>query len=149
MRPLNLPPYPFKIFKEGEKYKILDPIRKKRIVLTPEEWVRQHIIMFLITEKKFPSGLLKTETEVRHHQRYGRTDALFLSKEAKPLVLIECKAPEIALSRETFHQIARYNSALKAPYLIMTNGLEHIVCELAFQEPQFLTLDDLPDYPYL
>lgn len=149
MRPLNLPPYPFKIFKEGEKYKILDPIRKKRLVLTPEEWVRQHMVMYLITYKGFPTGLLKVESGVRLHQRFGRTDALFLDKGANPLVLIECKAPDIALNQETFHQIARYNSALKAPYLIMTNGLEHVVCKLAFQEPEFLTLNELPDYAYL
>lgn len=149
MRPLNLPPYPFQLFKEGEKYKILDPIRKKRLVLTPEEWVRQHIVMFLIRDKGFPAGLLKMETGVNHHQRYGRTDALFLSKEAKPLVLIECKAPEIPINSETFHQIARYNSKLKAPYLILTNGLDHIVVKIAIQDPQFLELKDLPNYAYL
>lgn len=149
MRPLNLPPYPFQLFKEGEKYKILDPIRKKRLVLTPEEWVRQHMVMFLIKEKGFPAGLLKMETGVNHHQRFGRTDALFLSKDAKPLVLIECKSPDIPINAETFHQIARYNSTLKAPYLIMTNGLHHIVVKIAIQDRQFLELNDLPNYAYL
>jgi hypothetical protein len=149
MRPLNLPPYPFRIFKEGEKYKILDPVRKKRLVLTPEEWVRQHLVMFLIEEKKFPAGLLKMETGVNHHQRFGRTDALFLSERGRPLVLIECKAPDVPVDQETFHQIARYNSAIKAPYLIMTNGLTHVVCKIAFQEPEFLSLKDLPEYKYL
>jgi len=149
MQALNLPPYPFKIFKEGEKYKILDPIRKKRLVLTPEEWVRQHIIMFLIEEKNFPAGLLKLETGVKHNQRFGRTDALFLNREGKPLVLIECKAPSVKVDQETFYQVARYNSAIESPYVIMTNGLEHIVIHLAIQERKILTLFDLPDYKYL
>jgi type I site-specific restriction endonuclease len=149
MQALNLPPYPFRIFKEGEKYKILDPIRKKRLILTPEEWVRQHMIMYLVKEKNFPAGLLKTETGVKHHQRFGRTDALFLNREGKPLVLIECKAPDVNLNRETFYQVARYNSTLESPYIIMTNGLEHMVIHLAIQERKILALSDLPEYKYL
>lgn len=149
MQPLNLPPYPFKIFKEGEKYKILDPIRKKRLVLTPEEWVRQHMVMYLINEKKFPAGLLKLETGVKYHQRFGRTDALFLNRDGSPLVLIECKAPGIKIDRETFYQVARYNSAFESPYVIMTNGLEHMVIHIAIQERKILSLTDLPEYKYL
>jgi len=149
MQPLNLPPYPFQIFREGEQYKILDPIRKKRLVLTPEEWVRQHMVMYLIKEKSFPAGLLKMETGVKHSQRFGRTDALFLDRNGKPLVLIECKAPGIKIDRETFYQVARYNSAIESPYVIMTNGLEHMVIHLAIQERKILSLTDLPDYKYL
>lgn len=149
MQPLNLPPYPFKIFKEGEKYKILDPIRKKRLVLTPEEWVRQHMVMYLIQEKKFPAGLLKLETGIRHNQRFGRTDALFLNRNGKPLLLIECKAPDVKIDRETFYQVARYNSAIESPYVIMTNGLDHMVIHLAIQERKILSLTDLPEYKYL
>jgi len=149
MQMLNLPPYPFQIFKEGEKYKILDPIRKKRLVLTPEEWVRQHMVMYLIKEKNFPAGLLKLETGVKHNQRFGRTDALFLNRDGKPLLLIECKAPTVKIDRETFYQVARYNSAIESPYVIMTNGLEHIVIHLAIQERKILSLTDLPDYKYL
>jgi hypothetical protein len=149
MQPLNLPPYPFKLFKEGENYKILDPIRKKRLVLTPEEWVRQHMIMYLINEKKFPAGLLKIETGVKSGQRVGRTDALFLNKEGKPLLLVECKAPSVKIDGETFFQVARYNNALQAKYVIMTNGLEHRVMRIAIQENEYLTLNELPLYPYL
>jgi hypothetical protein len=149
MQALNLPPYPFQIFKEGEKYKILDPIRKKRLVLTPEEWVRQHMVMYLINEKSFPAGLLKMETGIKYSQRFGRTDALFLNREGSPLVLIECKAPDVKINAETFHQVARYNSAIESPYVIMTNGLEHIVIYLAIQERKILSLTDLPDYKYL
>ena len=149
MRPLNLPPYPFKLLKEGEKYKILDPIRKKRLVLTPEEWVRQHMVMYLIEHKGFPAGLLRIESEVKYHQRYGRCDAVFLNRNGDSVLLIECKAPEVALNRETFFQIARYNSTIKAKYLLMTNGLEHWVMDIAFQEKGILSLSDLPDYQYL
>jgi len=149
MEPLNLPPYPFQIFKEGEKYKILDPIRKKRLVLTPEEWVRQHMVMYLVQEKKFPAGLLKLETGIKHNQRFGRTDALFLNRDGKPLLLIECKAPDVKIDRETFYQVARYNSAIESPYVIMTNGLEHMVIHLAIQERKILSLMDLPEYKYL
>jgi len=149
MQPLNLPPYPFQIFKEGEKFKILDPVRKKRLVLTPEEWVRQHMVMYLIEKKNFPAGLLKMETGVKHNKRFGRTDAVFVDREGKPLVLVECKAPNIKISKETFYQAARYNSTLESPYVVLTNGLVHIVMHLAIQERKILSLEDLPDYKYL
>ncbi|MCH2215399.1 MAG: type I restriction enzyme HsdR N-terminal domain-containing protein [Flavobacteriales bacterium] len=149
MQPLNIPSYPFKIFKEGEKYKILDPIRNKRLILTPEEWVRQHVIMFLVNEKEFPKGLLRIETGVRSGQRSGRTDAVFYNRGGNPLLLVECKAPNVKLGPETFHQVARYNGNLEAQYILLTNGLEHIFMNLAIQEKQILTLSKLPLYKYL
>jgi len=149
MQALNLPPYPFKIYKEGEKYKILDPIRNKRLVLTPEEWVRQHIIMFLIKEKGYPKGLLKVETGVKTAQRFGRSDALFYNKEGVPLLLVECKAPDVKIGTETFYQAARYNNQLNAQFILLTNGIRHIAMNLAIQDARFLTLSELPHYDYL
>ncbi|MEM9052344.1 MAG: type I restriction enzyme HsdR N-terminal domain-containing protein [Bacteroidota bacterium] len=149
MQPLNLPSYPFNIFKEGEKYKILDPIRNKRLILTPEEWVRQHIIMYLVNEKGFPKGLLRIETGVRSGQRSGRTDAVFYDRGGNPMLLVECKAPSVKLGPETFHQAARYNNELNAQFVLLTNGLDHMVMNLAIQEKQILTLSELPHYKYI
>lgn len=149
MQALNLPPFPFKIVKENGKLKIFDPIRRKYLVLTPEEWVRQHFIQFLISEKGFPRGLLKLEGAVKNQQRSGRYDALFLDKKGQPLVLIECKAPEVKITGETFFQIARYNTILKVSFLAVSNGLEHFFLKVDFVENKLTTLDDIPQYSYL
>lgn len=108
----------------------IDPIRRKYLVLTPEEWVRQHFLQYLISEKGFPKGLLKIEVGIQGAQRGGRYDALFLSRSGKPLVLIECKAPGVSITKETFFQIARYNTQFRVPYMAVTNGLEHFFLEI-------------------
>lgn len=149
MQELNLPPYPFKILKEKGKFKIFDPIRRKYLVLTPEEWVRQHFIQYLINSKGFPKGLLRLEVRVKHHQRQGRYDALFVDRTGRPHVLIECKAPDISLSRETLEQIARYNSGLQADYLVVTNGLEHFYLKPDPEKGELNFIEDIPEYPYL
>jgi hypothetical protein len=149
MDKLNLPAFPFKIIKEEGKYKILDPIRRKYLVITPEEWVRQHFIQFLITEKSYPKGLLKLENQIKHGQTTGRFDALFLDNKGKPLLLIECKAPSITIDRETFYQVARYNNELKVPFFALTNGKKHFFLELDFKDGTINVLPEIPTYQYL
>ncbi len=149
MDALNLPPYSFKIVQESGKHKIFDPVRRKYLVLTPEEWVRQHFIQFLIQEKQYPQGLFKIESGVNHHQRKGRFDALFYNNEGLPMVLIECKAPNVPITKETFYQIGRYNSKLQVPFLVITNGLEHFFVEIDVQENRMKVLKEIPNYEYL
>lgn len=149
MQALNLPPFPFKIVEEAGKLKIFDPIRRKYLVLTPEEWVRQHFLQYLISEKGFPKGLLKIEGGIPGAQRAGRYDALFLNRSGKPLLLIECKAPGIKITKETFFQIARYNTQFQVPYLAVTNGLEHFFLQIDLVNKNLNSLEDLPHYQYI
>jgi len=149
MQALNLPQYPFKIIVEDGKKQIFDPVRRKYLVLTPEEWVRLHFIQFLVKEKGFPAGLLSIETKVFHHRRTGRYDALFISRSGKPVLLIECKAPEVKIVSETFEQAVRYNRTIGAPYLALTNGLEHFVMRVDLQERAVSFLEEIPDYQYI
>lgn len=149
MQALNLPPFPFKIVEEKGKLKIFDPIRRKYLVLTPEEWVRQHFIQYLIGVKKFPKGLLRLEGGVASAQRTGRYDALFLTPSGKPLLLIECKAPGVKITGETFFQIARYNGTLGVSYFAVTNGLDHYFVKINPENKSIDSLDDLPLYDAL
>src|SRR5690554_2714098 len=149
MQALNLPPYPFKIKLESGKHKIFDPVRRKYLILTPEEWVRQHFIQFLILRKGFPGGLFKIEGGVSHHQRQGRYDVMVANRAGKPIMLIECKAPSVKLDEETLFQIARYNTEMEVSYFCITNGLKHVFLEIDHEIKQIKQLPDLPDYNYL
>ncbi len=149
MMSLNLPTFPFKIIEEGGRQQIFDPIRRQYLVLTPEEWVRQHFIQFLVKEKGFPSGLFSIERKVLHHQRTGRYDALCMSNLGKPVMLTECKAPGVAINAETFEQVLRYNKTIGAPYIALTNGLTHYIMRVDFQERAVTFLDEIPQYQYL
>lgn len=128
---------------------IFDPVRKKYLVLTPEEWVRLHFIQFLIRDKGFPAGLLRLEAKVMHHRRTGRYDALFLNRSGKPVLLIECKAPKVRIESETFEQAVRYNSSVGAPYMALTNGIDHFFLRVDLQERRVNFLKEIPDYQYL
>lgn len=148
MQALNLPTFPFKIIRESGKLKIFDPVRRKYLILSPEEWVRQHFLQYLIIEKGFPAGLLRIENKVRSTQRSGRYDALFVDRSGLPQILIECKAPEVKLTEETTFQIARYNATLKVPFLVLTNGLDHIFMEIGIHDGSFKVFGEIPDYTY-
>jgi hypothetical protein len=125
MQKLNLPPYDVKLRKMDGKIHIFDPIRKKYLVLTPEEWVRQHFIQFLIHHKNYPPSLIKSETALQYHERKKRTDVTVFDRKMEPLLLIECKAPDVKITESTFSQIANYYSQFKSKYMIITNGMEH------------------------
>ncbi len=149
MQALNLPAWPFKIVKDKGKYEIFDPVRRKYLTLTPEEWVRQHVVRFLIDHRGFPAGLLQTERQVKHHQRKGRYDAMFRDRRGNPLVLIECKAPSVRIDETTFAQISRYNSALQVPYWMLSNGMVHFFGRVIPEEGRLEYMEGIPDYSEL
>jgi len=138
---LNLPTYRFKI-KQGEQ--IFDRIRKKYVALTPEEWVRQHVVEFLIREKACPSGLLGVEVSLPYWGMRQRADIVVFNKQAKPLLIVECKAATVKLTNKTFEQIARYTIGQDIDYLIVTNGLKHYC--LQKQNGKYEFLDEIPNY---
>ena len=146
---LNLPDYTFKLYKEDKRTKIFDEIRQKKIVLTPEEWVRQNFIRFLIEEKNYPKGLMAIEKGLKLNGLQKRTDILCYSKNGNPLLMVECKAPNISIKQSVFDQIGRYNIHFKLPYLIVTNGLEHYCALINFDTKQFSFLKEIPNYDEL
>jgi len=147
--PLNLPPYPFKISKKENQHFIFDEIRKKHLVLTPEEWVRQHFIRFLVDEKLFPAGLLQIESGLQLNHTSKRSDILAYTLQGEKLMLIECKAPHIPISQATFDQAARYNSVYKAPWLAVTNGMQHYFAKIDHFNGSFSFVKELPLYSAL
>lgn len=143
---LNLPPYPFKITQRDGVVHIFDEVRKKHLVLTPEEWVRQHYIRYLISQKDFPSSLLKVEGGLNLNQTNKRSDILVFNNLGEKLMVIECKAPSIKITQAAFDQAARYNSIYKTPWLAVTNGLNHYQAKINHSDSSFLFMDDLPNY---
>lgn len=149
MKTLNLPSYQFNIKEEDKKTKIFDAIRKKFLVLTPEEWVRQHLIRFLIEEKKFPKNLIAVEKGLKLNGMQKRADILAYSKKGEPIFMVECKAPNVAINQAVLDQIGRYNITFKVPYLLVSNGLEHYCAQIDFINKKFSFLKDIPDYETL
>ena len=146
MQELNLPSYQFRLRKENEQFQIFDEIRKKYVALTPEEWVRQHFIMFLVQEKQVPASLMILEKQIIMNTMSRRPDILVHNKQGEPVMIIECKAPEIEISQDAFDQIARYNSVIAAPYLTVTNGMRHYCCLMNERENTYRFLEDIPSY---
>lgn len=146
MRELNLPYYPFKLKSDGNKYLIMDELRKKYLVLTPEEWVRQHIIQYLINFKNYPKGLISLEKGLRVNDLLKRTDVLVYDQHGNPVLLIECKAPEVKITQDVFDQAARYNSVYKLRYMIVSNGLEHFCAEIDHDTSKYKFLNDIPSF---
>jgi hypothetical protein len=146
MQELNLPPYQFNLIREDKKTKIFDAIRKRYLVLTPEEWVRQNFIEFLVRERNFPRGLIAVEKGLKLNGMQKRTDILVYAKNTQPLLMVECKAPEIKIEQKVFDQIARYNLHFKLPYLVVTNGLNHYCAKINIETKSFNFLKDIPNY---
>jgi len=141
---LNLPAVDFRFSAEGQSKQIFDFVRKKFVSLTPEEWVRQHFLHFMVNEKKYPASLMGVEMMVRVNELSQRADIVVYNNEGKPWMIVECKKTDVALTQETFYQIARYNLKLQVPYMVITNGQEHYC--LFFNGKEFEYLDDLPIY---
>ncbi|APZ47525.1 restriction endonuclease subunit R [Polaribacter reichenbachii] len=146
LQKLNLPTYNFKLKSSENKTLIFDKLRKKYFVLTPEEWVRQHYVSFLIDKKKYPVSLIALEKQLTINNRKKRTDILVFNANGEPDIIVECKAPQIKITQATFDQIARYNLKLKANYLIVTNGLQHYYCKMDFEKETYVFLQDIPTY---
>jgi len=146
MKKLNLPPYKAKLRNQNEKTEIFDDFRKKFVILTPEEWVRQHFAHYLVNEKKFPKGLLAIEYSFKLKNRIKRVDILAFNQEAKPLAVVECKASSVEINQKVFDQIARYNMAFKVSYLFLTNGIQHYACKLDYTTLSYQFLEEIPNY---
>nr|MBC7614052.1 type I restriction enzyme HsdR N-terminal domain-containing protein [Pseudopedobacter sp.] len=144
--PLNLPPYPFKLTKKDDQLFIFDELRKKDLVLTPEEWVRQHFIQYLILHKKYPKSLIKVEGGLKLNKLQKRTDILVFSSRGKADVLIECKASSVKIDQKVFDQIARYNMIHKVNYLAVTNGQQHYYCKIDYESNSYFFISELPAY---
>ena len=146
MQKLNLPQYPIKLKEEKGVQYIFDRIRKKYLVLQPEEWVRQNFIQYLIEEKGYSANLIEIEKGLKINELQKRADIVIYDKKAEPIVLIECKAPKIKINQSVFEQVARYNVVFKVPYLVVTNGLDHYCAKVDFETNSFKFLKALPDF---
>tara|TARA_B100000497_G_C7597442_1_gene359144 strand:- start:526 stop:981 length:456 start_codon:yes stop_codon:yes gene_type:complete len=143
---LNFPSYNFRIKNSENNTYIFDVIRKKFVVLQPEEWVRQNCIQFLINEKNFPVNLINVEKVVKINGLNKRYDIIAYNSDGSIFLIVECKAPEVKISQSAFDQIARYNLTLKASYLMVTNGLNHYFCTIEHNLGIYNFLKELPSY---
>ncbi len=144
--PLNLPEYPLRIKQESNGTYIFDEVRKKFLVLTPEEWVRQHFVQFLIKEKKYPRSVIKLEGGLKLNSLQKRSDILLFNTAGEKIILVECKAPSVKISQAAFDQAARYNSIHRVKFIVVTNGLQHFCAEIDFGNGSYRFLEELPDY---
>ncbi|WP_374948675.1 type I restriction enzyme HsdR N-terminal domain-containing protein [Mucilaginibacter sp.] len=144
--PLNLPPYPFKLTEQNGQFSLFDEIRKRNIIITPEEWVRQHFVQYLIRDKSYPKTLIKLEGGLRLHGQARRSDIVVFNSRGEKILLVECKAPSVPISQATFDQAARYNMVHKVPLLVVTNGLQHYYCQIDFVTETYKFVEELPAY---
>ena len=146
MQNLNFPDYTFRFKSNENKPLIFDVIRKKFVSLTPEEWVRQHVIQFLITEKKYPTSLLSVEKQLTLHNEVKRYDIVVYNTDGSIHVIVECKSFNVSITQKTFDQIARYNLSLNATFLMITNGMNHYFCSLDYEAKKYTFMKDIPCY---
>ncbi|MDT7830363.1 type I restriction enzyme HsdR N-terminal domain-containing protein [Pricia sp. S334] len=146
MRPLNFPDYDFRLKNSENSTHIYDVIRKKFVVLQPEEWVRQHVVKYLLVDKGYPKSLINVERQLTVNHLRKRYDVVVFKSNGHIDVLVECKAPSIHITQRTFDQIARYNLQLQADYLMVTNGLEHYCCKMDLDAEKYRFLTDIPEF---
>ena len=144
--PLNLPSYPLRIKEESSGTYIFDEIRKKFLLLTPEEWVRQHLVQFLIRDERYPRSLIKLEGGLKLNSLQKRSDILLFNNLGEKILLVECKAPSVKITQDTFDQIARYNFIHRVQWLLVSNGLQHFCCEIDFEKSSYRFVEELPEY---
>ncbi len=146
MLSLNLPKYETKICERDGKLQIFDPLRKCHVALTPEEWVRQHFVNFLIESRGFPAALMANEVAITVNGMKRRCDTVVYDKQLQPRVIVEYKAPTVKITKEVFAQISRYNLTLKVDYLIVSNGLQHYCCRMDYPNNSYTFLQEIPEY---
>jgi hypothetical protein len=146
MENLNFPSYHFRLKSSENKVLIFDVIRKKFVVLQPEEWVRQHVVHYLIHEKNYPISLINVEKQLRINTLLKRYDIVVFNPDGSIAVLVECKAPATSISKTVFDQVARYNLDLKATFLMVTNGIAHYYCQMDYENASYSFLRELPSY---
>ena len=143
---LNLPTFDMKVSGTKQQPKILDVLRRKYVSLTPEEWVRQHFVHYLIEHKGYPAPLLANEIQLTCDDKTLRADSVLYTRELRPQMIIEYKAPHIPITQKVFDQISAYNLLLHVDYLAVSNGLEHYICKMDYSGKKYLFLEELPDY---
>ncbi len=146
MQALNFPKFRFRFKSSENKISIFDTIRKKFVILQPEEWVRQHCIQYLINEKKYPKSLINIEKELIVNSLKKRYDIVIFNSDGSIHLIVECKAPTININQKTFDQIAQYNLVLNATYLMVTNGLNHYYCQMDLKNECYQFLNAIPNY---
>lgn len=149
MLALNLPTFVAKVtIKDGKRF-IFDPLRSRYVALTPEEWVRQHFVNFLLTEKDYPQNLVGNEISIRLNNTQKRCDTVVYDRYLSPLAIVEYKAPSIQITKATFDQIVRYNMVLQVKYLLVSNGLSHYCCRIDYETQTYTFLQAIPSYEEL
>lgn len=149
MKGLNLPPVNIKIVERDNKKYIFDTIRKKYLLLTEEEWVRQNFIHYLCNYKDYPPSLIAVEKALKVNDLQKRTDVVIYDRSAQAKMIIECKAPGVKLNQQVFDQAARYNMSLHVDFLLITNGLEHYCCKMDYPNHSYFFLEEVPAYNQL
>ena len=147
--PLHLPPCSLRFGSDRGRQTVLDPLRRKYVALTPEEWVRQHFVHFLLEHKGYPQALMANEVQVQLNGTKKRCDTVLYRRDLTARMIVEYKAPDIAITQKVFDQITRYNIVLKVDYLIVTNGLQHYCCRMDYERGSYNFLQDIPDYQSL
>lgn len=146
MQKLNFPTYSFRFKNSENKISIFDEIRKKFVILQPEEWVRQHCVHYLMTEKKYPKSLINVEKELIINDLKKRYDIVVFNPDGSIHLIVECKSTKININQDTFDQIARYNLSVNATFLMVTNGINHYYCQMDFKKEAYSFLKDIPNY---
>ncbi len=146
MQKLNFPQYSFRFKNSQNKIAVFDDLRKKFVILTPEEWVRQHCVKYLQNEKNYPLSLINVEKQLQIAGLTKRYDIVVFEPQGTIQVIVECKAPSVKITQDTFDQIARYNLSLQANYLMVTNGIEHFFCQLDYENENYIFLKEIPEY---
>ena len=150
MDKLNFPEYKFRFSRSADqKVYIFDPYRKKELLLTPEEWVRQNVLRYLVEEKSYPGGLISTEAGIKINRLMRRYDALIYGHHGQAMMLVECKAPGVKINQGVFDQVIAYNRRIKADYLLITNGLKHFCCRIDPVKGKYNFLEEIPDFTEL
>ena len=142
MLPLNFPEFQFKLRTFNNRQEIFDAVRRKYVALNPEEWVRQHLIAYLTSIKGYPISIIGVEKQLLLNRQTKRFDLVVFDRNARPLILAECKAPGVEVSEKTFDQAARYNIMLKADFFLITNGLQHYFCRLDYENKRYVFIED-------
>lgn len=149
MYSLNLPSYDAKIRKNSTGYEIFDPLRRRYLHLTPEEWVRQHFVHYLITQKGYPASRIANEASLKLNSLSRRCDTVVYNSQLQPVMILEYKEPNVAITQEVFDQVARYNSVLRVEHVVVSNGLQHYCYRLNFADLSYQFLQDIPEYKEL
>ena len=143
---LNLPSFEIKLSGTKEQPRIFDVLRHRYVALTPEEWVRQHFIQYLINHKSYPSALLANEVELKIGQKKLRCDSVLYTRQLAPRMIMEYKSPSVQITQKTFNQIFAYNTLLHADYLVVSNGMTHYCCRIDYENKSYTFLPDMPEY---